>query len=322
MRYELTDYEWTAIKRMLPNKPRGVPRVNDRHVLNGIFWVPRSGAPWRDLPRGFAPYTTCYNRFVRWRKAGVWDRVMNAMTAEHEAAVQMIDTSIVRVHQHGACIASNKEQLMGRSRGGLTSKIHAVVDANGLPVRLALTTGEAHDNRLVVTLLSGLKSGAMLLGDRGYDADWIRAFARQHGAWANIPPKRNRTEALCFSPYLYRARNLVERFFNKIKHCRRVATRYDKLAVNYLAFVQLASIRDTLLAAKFSNAVLAAKAVQHDADLLLSRTMPPCRSADIPDRFLRAVRYACSLVSSLLLNRATMSQKSSLTKQPILSDKR
>jgi transposase len=88
-----------------------------------------------------------------------------------------------------------------------------------------------------------LKSGTMLLADRGYDADWIRAFVRQHGAWANIPPKRNRTKALCFSPYLYRARNLVERFFNKIKHCRRVATRYDKLAANYLAFIQLASIR-------------------------------------------------------------------------------
>ena len=168
---------------------------------------------------------------------------MNALTAEHDAAVQMIDTSIVRVHQHGACIAGNREQLMGRSRGGLTSKIHAVVDTNGMPVRLALTTGEAHDNRLVLTLLSGLKSDAMLLGDRGFDADWIRALVSQHGAWANIPPKRNRKEAICFSPYLYKARNLVERFFNKIKQCRRVATRYDKLAANYLAFIQLASIR-------------------------------------------------------------------------------
>src|SRR5213080_3057749 len=83
----------------------------------------------------------------------------------------------------------------------------------------------------------------MLLADRGYDADWIRDLVRQRGAWANIPPKRNRTEALCFSPYLYRAGNLVERLFNRIKHCRRVATRYDKLAANYLAFVRLASIR-------------------------------------------------------------------------------
>jgi transposase len=243
MRYELTDHEWASIKPMLPNKPRGVPRVNDRRVLNGIFWVLRSGAPWRDLPRSFGPYTTCYNRFVRWRRASVWSRIMDALAAAHDATVQMIDTSIVRVHQHAACIARNRRQSMGRSRGGLTSKIHAVVDTNGRPVRLALTTGEAHDNRLAAKLLTRLRSGSMLLADRGYDADWIRTLVRQRGAWANIPPKRNRKEALCFSPYLYRARNLVERFFNKIKQCRRVATRYDKLAANYLAFIQLASIR-------------------------------------------------------------------------------
>ena len=69
MRYELTDFEWTAIKPFLPNKPRGVPRVNDRRVLNGIFWVLRSGGPWRDLPLSFGPRTTCYNRFIRWRRA-------------------------------------------------------------------------------------------------------------------------------------------------------------------------------------------------------------------------------------------------------------
>src|ERR1700730_5492385 len=80
MRYELTDNEWSAIKPMLPNKPRGVPRVNDRRVLNGIFWVLRSGAPWRDLPDNFGPYTTCYNRFVRWRGAGVWAKIMNALS--------------------------------------------------------------------------------------------------------------------------------------------------------------------------------------------------------------------------------------------------
>src|SRR5262249_27422751 len=243
MRYELADHEWAAIKPMLPNKPRGVPRVNDRRVLNGIFWVLRSGAPWRDLPDNFGPYTTCYNRFVRWRRAGVWAKIMSALASAHDAAVQMIDTSIVRVHQHGACITRNRKQSMGRSRGGLTSKIHALVDTNGLPVRLSLTAGEAHDNRLAGELLSRLKSKTMLLADRGYDADWIRALAAKKGAWANIPPRCNRSDPICFSPYLYRARNLVERFFNKIRHCRRVATRYDRLAANYLAFVQLASIR-------------------------------------------------------------------------------
>ncbi len=88
-----------------------------------------------------------------------------------------------------------------------------------------------------------MKPGSMLLADRGYDADWIRELAMTKGAWANIPPKSNRNGPICFSPYLYRARNQVERFFNRIKQCRRVATRYDKLAANYLAFVQLASIR-------------------------------------------------------------------------------
>jgi transposase len=190
MRYELSDYEWTAIKPMLPNKPRGIRRVNDRRVLNGIFWVLRSGAPWRDLPANYGPRTTCYNRFVRWRQAGVWDQIMDALAAGHDAAVQMIDTSVVRVHQRGACVANNNQQDMGRSRGGLTGKIHAVVDTNGLPVHLALTPGEAHDNRLCSALLSTLLPQTMLLADRGYDADWIRELARQQGAWANIPPKR------------------------------------------------------------------------------------------------------------------------------------
>jgi transposase len=112
-----------------------------------------------------------------------------------------------------------------------------MVDTNGLPVRLALTPGEAHDNRLCSVLLGALLPKTMLLPDRGYDADWISELARQQGGWANIPPKRNRKGPVCFSPYLYRARNLIERYFNKINQCRRIATRYGKLAANYLAFV-------------------------------------------------------------------------------------
>ena len=125
---------------------------------------------------------------------------MNALAGAHDAAVQMIDTSIVRVHQHGACITRNRKQSMGRPRGGLTSKIHAMVDSNGLPIRLGLTAGEAHDNRLANKLLSRLKSGSMLQADRGYDADWIRALAARKGALANIPPRRNRNDPVCFSP--------------------------------------------------------------------------------------------------------------------------
>jgi transposase len=92
MRYELSDSEWSVIDAMLPNKPRGVPRVDDRRVLNGIFWILRSGAPWRDLPAIYGPRTTCYNRFVRWRRAGIWESIMKALAARHDAPVQMIDT--------------------------------------------------------------------------------------------------------------------------------------------------------------------------------------------------------------------------------------
>lgn len=97
-------------------------------------------------------------------------------------------------------------------------------------VPLALTPGEAHDNRLAGKLLSRMTPGSMLLADRGYDADWIRELAIKKGAWANIPPKSNRSDPICFSPYLYRARNQVERFFNRIKQCRRVATRLPPIA--------------------------------------------------------------------------------------------
>lgn len=101
-RYDLTDFEWRVIEPLLPNKPRGVPRVDDRRVLNGIFLVLRSGAPWRGLPERYGPRTTCYNPFVRWRKAGVWDRMMDAITAAYNGDIQMIDSTSIRAHQQAA----------------------------------------------------------------------------------------------------------------------------------------------------------------------------------------------------------------------------
>ena len=101
-RYELTDREWSIIEPLLPNKPRGVPRVDDRRVLNGILWRFRTGSPWAEIPERYGPPTTCYNRFVRWRKAGVWDRLLGAVSTAFEGEIVMIDSTCVRVHQHGA----------------------------------------------------------------------------------------------------------------------------------------------------------------------------------------------------------------------------
>jgi transposase len=102
MRYDLTDSEWSVVESLLPMNRRGVKPKNNRCVLNGIFWVLRAGAPWRDLPERYGPYTTAYNRFNRWRKAGIWDQLMDAIVKAHGGDVQMIDSSIVRVHQHAS----------------------------------------------------------------------------------------------------------------------------------------------------------------------------------------------------------------------------
>ena len=113
-RYDLTDFEWRVIEPLLPNKPRGVARVDDRRVLNGIFWVLRSGAPWRDLPERYGPRTTCYNRFSRWRKAGVWDRLMDAITAAYDGDIQMIDSTSIPAH-HQAATAKRGARSLPRS---------------------------------------------------------------------------------------------------------------------------------------------------------------------------------------------------------------
>lgn len=242
MRYLLTDAEWRLIEPILPCKPRGVLCVDDRKVLNGIFWVLRSRAPWRDLPERYGPDTTCCNRFVRWFCAGVWDRVLAAISHRADADVQMIYSTIVRAHQHATCTKHGADEDLGRPRGGLKTKIHAVVDANGLPIRLALTPGHQHDSLCVAELLSDIPEGGMLLVDRACDSDAIRSLVAASGDWTNIPPRRNRHDPVCFSRFLYRDRNLVERFFDQIKHCRRIATRYEKRAANFPAFVKLAAI--------------------------------------------------------------------------------
>jgi transposase len=132
---------------------------------------------------------------------------------------------------------------MGHSRGGLTTKIHALVDAMGLPIMLKLTEGQAADGRSATDMFGTIGKGDILLADRAYDSDALRAEMDVRGAWANIRAMPQRVIKPVFSRFLYKHRNLVERFFNKLKHFRAVATRYDQRDDNYLASVQLASIR-------------------------------------------------------------------------------
>ena len=132
---------------------------------------------------------------------------------------------------------------MGRSRGGLTTKIHVLVDACGLPIRLKITEGQAHDGRSAQDMIDTVDRGDVLLADRAYDSNALRQTLAARGATANVKPMPNRIVVPRFDRRLYRKRNLIERFFNKIKHYRAVATRYDKRDDNFLASIQLASIR-------------------------------------------------------------------------------
>lgn len=132
---------------------------------------------------------------------------------------------------------------MGRSRGGLTTKIHALVDANGNPIVLKLTEGQAHDGKSAADMLDSVGAGQTLLADRAYDSDGLRKTLADRGAWANIKPMPHRVNLPAFSQFLYRFRNLVERFFNKLKHFRAIATRFEKHDANYLALVKLAAAR-------------------------------------------------------------------------------
>ena len=132
---------------------------------------------------------------------------------------------------------------MGRSRGGLTTKIHALVDANGLPITLKLSEGQAHDGKSAADMLDDLGDGQILLADAAYDRDALRATLAARGAWANIKLMPQRKTRPAFSTLYYRYRNLVERFFNKLKHFRAIATRYEKHDANYLALVKLAAMR-------------------------------------------------------------------------------
>src|SRR5271154_4655261 len=134
-----------------------------------------------------------------------------------------------------------RSQAIGRSRGGRTTKIHALTDCLCRPVAFLLTGGQVADCIAADTLLDQMPPTRLLHGDKGYDSDAVRRKIESKGVAPNIPPKANRRWKNCFSPYLYRDRNAIERMFGRIKDFRRIATRYDKLATNFLAAVCLAA---------------------------------------------------------------------------------
>jgi transposase len=245
-RYALRDDQWDRIADLLPGREGtvGVTAKDNRLFVEAVLYRYRAGIPWRDLPERFGAWKAVHTRFSRWAESGVWERVFEALSQDRDNEYAMIDATIVRAHQHsaGAKKKDNEDQAIGRSKGGLSTKIHASCDALGNPIGLFLTAGQASDLQGSDVLLGDLTEAEALLGDKAYDAD-ERVLKRleQYHIEAVIPPKANRCVQRKYDVELYKARHLVENFFQKLKQFRAIATRYDKTARNFLAAIQLAS---------------------------------------------------------------------------------
>lgn len=262
------DMQWRRLQPLLPpEKPwTGRPNVDHRRILNGILWVHRTGAPWRDLPLHYGPVGTVSSRFYRWRAAGVWDQVLLALQAESDARgevdwdLHFVDATVIRAHQHAAGARRDKAvgdganvEALGRSQGGFSTKLHLRAEGGGKPVVAVLTGGERHEQ---IALEALLDNGAIrrpgrgrprlrprrVAGDKGYSSPTARRRLRRRHIRPVIPSKSNQRRQPGFDREAYRQRNRIERLINHLKQFRRIATRYEKRGINYLAMVMLGMI--------------------------------------------------------------------------------
>lgn len=240
-RYDLSQVE-RLIDPLLPNKPCGVARVDDGRVNNGIFYVLQTGSLWRDLPSRYGPRTTVYNRFNRWAKAGVRLRVFEALAAGQPGSVHLIDSAIIQTRQNTAGQVRGADHAIARSRGRLSTRstprsIRTPAAAD------RVSAGKASDKSAVEALIDGPKPARELVADRGNDARAIVGLIAARGGCAHIPTQGDRKVQCSIDPAIYRQRNVVKQYFRQLKDFRRIATRFDKLAGNFLAAVLLASTR-------------------------------------------------------------------------------
>ncbi|WP_435798500.1 IS5 family transposase [Streptomyces decoyicus] len=277
-RHELTDREWELLAPLIPRAATGRPRVSDRQVINGMVYKIRTGISWRDLPERYGPWQTVYTRFRRYALDGVFTRALQHIQAEADAAgdidwLVQIDSTVVRAHQHAAATGrkggsagpdETGDHALGRSRGGLTTKIHLACDGRGRPLAILLTPGQRHDSICAQPLLERIRVPRLGLGrprcrpdqvvaDKAYSSRGFRTYLRKRGIAHTIPEKtdqrrhrhnrgRHGGRPPGFDRQVYRQRNVVERCFNRLKGFRGIATRYDKTAAaSYEAAVSLAS---------------------------------------------------------------------------------
>ncbi len=238
-RYELGEAQWSRIAPLLPGKAGDPGRTgtDNRLFVNGCLWILRSGAHWRDLPERYGKWKTVHRRFSRWCHAGVWERVFDALTADRDNQQHHRSRPPAGCdRKRGAC-----DQALGRSRGGLTTKIHMLADALGRPLRFIVTAGQVGDITQAPALLEG-QVGKAVLADKAYDSNALRATIKAMDAEAVIPSNRTRKIIIPHDPIVYKHRNRIERCFNRLKHFRRFATRYERRTIHFTGLIHLAAI--------------------------------------------------------------------------------
>ena len=271
LRHALSDGHYALIEPLLPTNARpGHPWKCHRSVIDGVLWILHTGAPWRDLPREtYGPWQTVYERFNRWTKDGTWGRLLEALHVRLDAAGKIdwdlfcIDGSSIRAGRAAAGASSTDgttaepaDHALGRSRGGYGSKIHLACDGKGLPMAVTVTAGQRHEATQFEAVMGRVRVPGRvgrprtrprrLAGDKGYSYPRIRRYLRRRGIVAVIPTRKDQRRRPSFDKASYGRRNVVERCIGWLKESRRLATRFEKLAENFLAMVKLAMLERLL----------------------------------------------------------------------------
>ena len=240
MHYLIKDTEFEEILKFLIT----VPAIHKsdfeklRNFIEAVGYMSRSGCSWRLLPHYYGDWRALHKRFRAWNERDIWHKLFEFAQKDPDLELVMIDSTIVRAHACAAGYGKNSQakEALGRSKGGFTTKIHALVDALGLPLKFVLTPGQRNDITQA-TILCEKVHDSMINADKAYDCDAYLDDLLKKNCKPNIPPRSSRKKPREYDKYIYKERHLIECFFGKIKHFRRIFSRYDKSARSYLAFL-------------------------------------------------------------------------------------
>lgn len=244
MKYHIPKKIWEQIYDFLKTC-KGIHRRQKkslRRFIEAVWHIARGGCQWRLLPCYYGCCHAIHQRFRRWSKKGIWQKLFEYCQYTPDLQAVMIDATIVRAH---ACAAgyikdSQDQEALGRSKGGFTTKIHALVDALGNPLRFILTPGQRHEITQAEILTQGFNN-TTIIADKGYDSNDFVEYLEIQDCTVVIPPRSNRKNPRSYDEEEYKERHLIECFFGKIKHYRRIFSRFDKSAESYLAFLHFAA---------------------------------------------------------------------------------